>query len=146
MHEQGLRELLATPPYNSMSDADAASALNAPLTSVLSEPVLVTSRKLYGSLGVTAAETILEKLEATATTNAMIRRVLQWLNPSEQGVDITSNITRTQIDALVSTGVLTSAEGASIKAIGEETISVGHSLGLFDAGDTITAEQISALR
>lgn len=146
MHEQGLRELLQTPPYDSMSDADVAAALNATSTVVAAGPIQVTSRKLYGELGVSAAETILEKLEAASATNAMIKRVLHWLDPSEEGVDITNQITRNQVDALVAANVLTSGEGAAVKAIGEETVTYAQTLGLASAGDTVTAEQIASLR
>lgn len=146
MHEQGLRELLQTDPYASQTDAQVASALNATSQHVVDTPTLITSRTLYADLGPTAAETILQKLEAASASNAVVKRVLGWLLPSESGVDIAHSATRGQIDALVQEGVLTSGEGSAIKALGEVTKSLGESLGMLVHGETVTESQIAALR
>lgn len=146
MHEQGLRELLKQPPYSGMTDAAVASDLNATSVVVKAGPIFVTARTLYGDLGPTAAETILQKLEAASSSNAVVKRVNAWLLPSEAGVDVTNVSTREQLDGLAVAGVLTSGEAASIKALGEAVLSKGEQLGLLGAGESITAVQIAGLR
>lgn len=146
MHEQKVRELLQTPPYNSQSDADVAAALNATSNHVNTTPIFITSRTLYKDLGPTTAETILQKLETASATNAVVKRVLAWLLPSEAGIDVTHENTRSQIDGLVSAGVLTSQEGSSIKSLGEVTLSLGQTLGALGDGETINASQVASLR
>lgn len=146
MHEQGIRSLLKTEPYASQTDSQVATALNATSQHVLSQPYLITSRTLYADLGATDAETILQKLEAASASNPVVKRVLGWLLPSEAGVDITHPGTRGQIDALVAAGVLSSEEGSQVKAIGEESKSLGQTLGLLGSGESITANQIADLR
>lgn len=146
MHEQGIRDLLKTAPYNTQSNDEVAAALNVTSQHVLSRPYFITSRTLYADLGPTDAETILQKLEAASASNPVVKRVLGWLLPSEAGVDITHPGTRGQLDALVAAGVLSSGEGSALKAIGEESKSLGQTLGLLGAGETITANQIADLR
>lgn len=146
MHEQGLRELLKQPPYTTMTDQQVSDDLNQSVAVINSASVFVTARTLYAELGPVAAETILAKLEAASASNAIVKRVNAWLLPSEAGVDLANASTRGQLDALAQAGVLTSDEAASVKALGESLVSKGEQLGLLGAGESITAQQITALR
>lgn len=146
MHEQGIRSLLQAEPYKSQTDFQVTTTLNATSSVVALESKLITSRTLYADLGPAAAETILQKLEAASAANPVVKRVLGWLLPSEAGVDITHSSTRDQIDELVSASVLSVAEGAALKGLGEVSRSYGESLGLLGPGESITAAQIAALR
>ena len=146
MHEQAIRDLLKAEPYSSMTDAAVAADLNATSSVVKQGPIFVTARTLYGDLGPAAAETILQKLEAASASNAVVKRVNAWLLPSEAGVDVTNASTREQLDALAGGGVLTAGEAAAIKALGESVQSKGEQLGLLGAGETITSQQVAALR
>ncbi len=146
MHEQGIRSLLQTEPYKSQTDSQVATTLNATSSVVAPGSKLITSRTLYADLGPAAAETILQKLEAAGAANPVVKRVLGWLLPSEAGVDITHSSTRDQIDALVSASVLSLSEGAALKGLGEVSRSYGESLGLLGHGESISANEIAALR
>lgn len=87
--------------------------------------------KFYTALGIftafpsaEAAETCLQKLEAIAEQNPVVKRIVQWLQPGTSGVNFGDVKLRTALDAMV--GVLTQEEVDALKSLAEikETVTV----------------------
>jgi hypothetical protein len=119
--------------YAAMTAEHAAENLNtADRTRVIAE-TFVNAKTLYSRLGAVAAETVIQKLEAGAASDSpfapVLKRAVQWILPSEEGIDVGNAVTRGLLDQLAGP-LLTAEEAAAIKAIAEETVSRATELGL----------------
>lgn len=91
---------------------------------------------------VPAGATILDKLEAAATTIPDVKWAMKFLQ-TETGIDVGHATTRAQIDALVSAGILAETEGAALKNLALKACSRAKIAGF----GTVTAGDVSrALR
>ena len=128
-----LRSELADDPlsrgYSSMTDDQVASSLNAKDRNIV-QPTLVTAKELMAMVDPTTAASILQKLEAEAANNAVVKWIMSFITGGGDGIDLGHANTRAQIDALVAAGVLTATEGASLKALAQRTVSRAEELGL----------------
>lgn len=70
------------------------------------------------------AEACLQKLEAVAESNAVLKRILKWIAPGAKGLDFGNTSVRGQLDALQAAGVLTETECSTLKSLGERKISI----------------------
>ena len=136
-----LQELLAThsDALAGMTPAQKAEYLNTTTTTrVKPQETLIRLRTLYGnaSIGPIVAETIMSKLGAVASSQSamapIIATVIGWLRGTGEtdGVDIANQNTRDMLDSLETSGVLTNAEVASLKALGEDTLTLVEAAGL----------------
>lgn len=73
-----------------------------------------------------AGEACLEKIEAAALSNPLVKRIIGWIKPPADGIDLGDPDIRNSIDVLCAAGVLTTAERDTLKSGGERapTISV----------------------
>lgn len=87
--------------------------------------------RFYTALGIftafssaEAAETCLQKLEAIAEQNPVVKRIVQWLQPGTSGVNFGDLKLRAALDSMV--GVLTQEEVDALKSLAEvkETVTV----------------------
>ncbi|QNN24351.1 hypothetical protein HED60_19425 [Planctomycetales bacterium ZRK34] len=129
-----LRDELTNDPlevgYASMTDAEAATALNLPdRTRVISRRI--TSLTILSELGADAAE-MLERVATAAQTNKAVAIALQALQSYSDGggIDIGNDVTRSTIDTLLAAEVLSDDEANALKAMATETISRATELGL----------------
>ena len=146
MHEQGIRELLKSSPYSTMSDAEVVADLTQSMSVVSSVPVWVTSRTLYAELDPEVAEAILQKLEAAKAVSPVVARVLTWMQPSESGIDVTNAHTISHMGELVTQNILSQQEVDEILVLGLVSKSRGELLGVLGHGEMVTEGLISALR
>lgn len=127
-----LREELDTDPlgrgYSSLSDQDAAASLNAPNRAAIRE-TFVSHRTLLARLDPAVAAGILDALEAAAASIPTVKWVMFSIK-GETGIDLGHDNTRAQVDALVAGSVLSTEEGAALKALAERTVSRAAELGL----------------
>lgn len=119
--------------YSAMTAEQVAASLNAVNRTRVIPEAFVNAKSLYSSLGAAAAETVIQKLEAGASGDSplapVLKRAVQWILPSEQGIDLGNAVTRGLLDQL-SGPLLTAEEVAAIKAIAEEAVSRAQELGL----------------
>lgn len=83
--------------------------------------------RLIGELGVLDlfedpedGETVMQKLEAVAQSNALVARALKWMQPLAPGLPIGKVSVRTMLDQLHAAGVFTDVEHATLKRAGEQ--------------------------
>jgi hypothetical protein len=127
---------ITLPQYTALSDSDAADALNAQTLDVLTS-YRVTIRTLFAEIGPAPTGTMVAKLEAAAAAgNKVVALALDMLKTYETdgGLDIGHAATRAAIDGLVTAGVLTADEGASVKALAVRKTSRREQLGLPPVG------------
>ena len=143
-----LKDELALPAYDGLTDAEAAAALNELTVPVLTQR-WVSARTLYDELGPTVAESILGKIDAAAGAgSATMRRVAGWLNePSGQypGIDVGSAKVQAMIDSLAGT-LLTEAEADAVKGLGITMISRADELGIIGRTETLEEKHIRKAR
>lgn len=96
-------------------DAAIAEALNAPTETRIVE-TRITDLSLMDALGVTQANTILDKLALAAESNSAIRRATKAIE-SDRGIDLGNDEVRGMIDQLSAGGVLSADEAAALKAL-----------------------------
>lgn len=82
----------------------------------------VTTRTVLAELGATAGAAILDKLQAASASSSPVRWMMTFL-AQDSGIDIGNVQTQASIDGLITAGVLTSAEGASLKNMALKTCS-----------------------
>ena len=97
-------------------------------------------RELMDVMDPVMAASILDKLEAAAATNSVVKWVLYSIK-GDAGIDLSRPNARAQIDALVAAGVLTASEAAALKALAERQGSRAELL--FGIGTVVTAEDVS---
>lgn len=117
--------------YSSMTDDQVAASLNAK-DRVVVEQTFVTAKDLMARMDPSVAATILQKLEAEAANNPVVKWIMSFITGGGEGIDLGHVNTRAQIDALVAGGVLAPTEGASLKALAERTVSRAEELGLLE--------------
>lgn len=103
------------------SDDDVAAILNDKQFTAIQERY-VTARTVLAELGATAGATILDKLQAASASSGPVRWMMTFL-AQDSGIDIGNVQTQASIDGLITAGVLTSAEGASLKNMALKTCS-----------------------
>lgn len=136
-----LRPELSKPEYAGLTDAEAVAVLNAP-TVARPRQCIVTTRTLMADLGLDVADRILTALEAAATQNRALNRVLILLSPAEGGVDIGHRETRKQIETLAAAGVLQRNDADALLALGIEMISPAAAIGC----GVVTEADVHAVR
>lgn len=81
---------------------------------------LINERTIYAELGPALAEAILTKLQTVADAgDAAMGRIVRWLDPARQGVDIASPLMLASLAALVAGGVLEQSEADALLAMAE---------------------------
>lgn len=126
MTDQALHDLIfADATAKAMADAgnDAGAATRAAAIAP-KEPFSfhVTEKGVFAAFANPVdGETVLQKLESAGQSNAVVKRALGWLKPSETGLDIGHPSTRAMIDTLVTATVLTQTEANTIKALAERS-------------------------
>jgi len=121
--------------YAEMADQQAADALNAPTQTV---PIhrRVNERDVLAEWGNPAeAEAFLQKLEAVSSTNAVVKRVLRWFTPNQEGIDAGHPATHAMIDSLVGVASITAEEVVKFKSMAVQQVSRASVLGLGTVGD-----------
>lgn len=90
---------------------------------------LSTARTLYWKLGPSLAETILTKLESAIENPPsgaealvpILKRIMPWLIPSNEGVDMGTTEARTLLDMFQVTNILSFEEVSALKSLSEIT-------------------------
>lgn len=130
-----LRSEIANDPlgrgYASMTDEQVAASLNN-LDRPVTRPTPVTAKSLMALLDPATAATILDKLEAAASSNSAVKWILSFIQGDAEGVDLGHPNTRAQIDALAVAGVLTADEASLLKSLADSLVSRAEELGLPD--------------
>lgn len=100
---------------------EAASWLNEQLafTEVVSH--FITARGVLAALGATQGAAFLDTLEQVAQTNSPVKWALRFLQSSE-GLDIGSDVTRAQLDALVAANLVNAQDANKLKALAEKSV------------------------
>jgi hypothetical protein len=116
--------------YAGMTDVQVAESLGtADRTEVAGRRV--DERAILGEFATPAAgEAFLQKLEVIAGSDDLVARVLRWMRPSEEGVDVGHPATREMLDSLVGSAGVTAEEVAAVKAMAERPISRSEELKL----------------
>jgi len=104
--------------YASMTDQQIADSLTQTIDRTIVESKTLGALGIMREVGPTAGAAILDKLEAAAATDSRLKWFMKELTTN--GVDIGNPVTRATIDSLVSAGVITAAEGVSLKEIPEK--------------------------
>ena len=116
--------------YAGMNDVQVAESLGAADRSEVTSR-RVDERAILGEFATPAAgEAFLQKLETIAGTDDLVARVLRWMRPSEEGIDVGHPITRQMLDSLVGSAGVTEEEVAAVKAMAQRPISRSEELGL----------------
>ena len=110
---------------DSGNDAGCATAIKDDLPSeVVPESFFTELSILSAFANPMDAEVCLQKLEAVAESNAILKRILKWIAPGAKGLDFGNASVRGQLDALQAAGVLTETECSTLKSLGERKISI----------------------
>lgn len=80
--------------------------------------ILNRQRTVMAELGPDVGASILDKLEVVSSTVSAVKWAMYGIK-SDSGIDVGHPATRSKIDALVASGVLTAAEGAQLKSLAE---------------------------
>jgi hypothetical protein len=127
-----LQTELSTDPlargYATMNADQTLASLTAVNRPMVIERV-ITDRTLYSALGPAEAEAILTKLATAGASDATVNRALGWISQRD-GFNIGDPVAQAMVDQLVTNGVFTAAEGASIKGLAIVTKSRADELGL----------------
>lgn len=98
------------------------------------------SEAFYTELGIIAAfddpvagETLLQTLEAIGNSNAVVKRMLKWIQPGAPGIDFANSAVRANITALKDANALTTSQANTLLGLGLEKVK-------------ITPEQIAGIR
>jgi hypothetical protein len=109
-------------PANDVAAAAMASTLL---------PKQVAEGSRYTELGIIAAfadpaagETVLQTLEAAATQDPLLARMLGWLAPGMPGLDFGNAALRAAINAYHAAEVLTTTQRDTLLALGERAVTV----------------------
>jgi len=82
----------------------------------------ITARDVYTACGSVDGEMVLQALEGAASGNAVVTRVLNWLNPgADQGIDICDSEAQAVMQSLVGVGGVTQAMIDNVIALSTET-------------------------
>lgn len=129
-----LWNLICEEPYASLSDEDCAAACNDGVGTyavTVIEPTKIDELDVLGAFADPAdGEALLQKLEAVAESNAVVKRALKNLPQGEGGVDVGHSLVRATLDALVGTAGITQEEIDAIKSLAETKRSPAANVGL----------------
>jgi len=128
-----LKAVLQEPAYVTLTDANAATALNVADLTVTFENH-INAKGLMAELGGVIGATILDKLETVAVNSPPVKWVMKSIDGGD-GVDVGHAETRAMLDSLV--GVLTQAEVDAVKALGEKTVSRSEDEGFGEVSEQI---------
>ena len=132
-----LTEELANDPlgigYESMTDGELEASLNAKTRSRIVSR-FITARTILAECADGA--TILDKLEAAASVSSPVKWAMRFLT-QEGGLDVGHPNTLAMIGQLVAGGVLTQAEGDSLKVLPVQVCSRAEELGVSAIGADI---------
>ncbi len=78
----------------------------------------INERTILALFGPEEGEAVLQALSAAATQQPVLQRILRWMQPSEQGIDVGHTATRAMIDSLTP-AVLSVEQAAALKAQAE---------------------------
>ena len=131
-----LKTELADAKYLAMTNQEVADSLNLPDPAIL-DTRLVNFRAILAE--VTDGGMVLDAIETAASASPDIKWALYGIK--SDGIDIGHPKTQVQVDALVAGNVLTSAQGAELKAMAP-ILSRGQQLGL----GPVSADQIQVVR
>jgi hypothetical protein len=128
------------------SDSDVADALNAPTQTALNSK-FINKVNIYAALGFADGLALMATLKSLAAssdpaTSLQFAEIIDLLKPESAGIDIGFAETRTVIDQLATSGVVTTDVATKIKALGE--IQVG--LAEATLGATVTAADVAMSR
>lgn len=111
--------------------ADAGNDVGCAIEIIIDLPTEVVPESFFTELSILSAfanpmdaEVCLQKLEAVAESNAILKRILKWIAPGAKGLDFGNASVRGQLDALQAAGVLTETECSTLKSLGERKISI----------------------
>lgn len=98
------------------------------------QPVWVKVRTLYAHalFGPEKTETIMAKIAKAGETLAVAKRVLGWLDSTEDtgGLDMACAATQDALKLFANLGILTDEEAAALGELGYETVSLAEAYGL----------------
>jgi len=121
--------------YSQMTDQEVADSLNAKIRSKIVNR-MVNERSVLAEFSTPlAAETFLQKLEAIATQNPIIKRAIRWMTPDQDGIDVGHPSTIDMINELVTAYVLTQNEADEFLNMAKQLCSRSEELGLGVVGD-----------
>lgn len=114
-----LKSLIDSEPSNAeKSNEEIQAWLNE--GSGIFDELLINERGLYAALGPTMAEGILQVLEAVSESNAVVKRALKWLEPSQGGLDLGSVHVRSMVEQLQQGGLLTTEQASALLSMPRE--------------------------
>lgn len=114
--------------YATMTDAEAANALNTPSRTIVVE-TYANAKTVLSTLGAAAGAAFLDALEAAAATNSAVKWAMSFIT-SEAGINVGDAETRSMLVQLASSGVLDSGSVSIVKALAERQVSRAVELGL----------------
>jgi hypothetical protein len=107
------------------NDSGALAAIKPDLpTEVVEESFFTELSILSAFSNPMDAETCLQKLETTAESNPILKRVLKWIAPGAKGLDFGNASVRAQLDYLHGVGILNDNELSVLKGLGEQKVLV----------------------
>jgi len=132
--------------YATMTVDEAVASLNASnRTEIYSRRVDERDVVREWPAGAASSDSFLRKVEAIAAAepNTYLARVINWLRPSEGGINAGDARTRASLDTLVGVGGITAEEVAMMKALAERIVSRAAELGLgiVTRGDVLRYKQ-----
>ena len=118
----------AHPEWNELTSGEVAEAANTPSVTRLRSQ-WITERRLFALFAPERAEAILQGFEAAAQVDPIAARALRWIR-SENGVDVGEPASQALLDTWAAAGICTVEEAATLKALGQETVSPAQAAGL----------------
>ena len=114
--------------YASLSDIDAAAAINSKNRSTVVEH-FVNAKGILAELGAVAGAAFLDALDATAVSNSAVKWAMNFIR-SDSGIDVGNIETRNMLDSLAAANILDPVSVSKIKDLAVKNISRAEELGL----------------
>jgi hypothetical protein len=122
MPTQSLTDYLAAhPECATLEDSDVANLINAPTETVYVETMRF-NRSIVAALGTQDGMAFIMALRNASEANPLIAMALEWLKPSEGGVDLGHITTHEMLAVLVGAGILQQASVDRLKALAERSV------------------------
>ncbi len=129
--------ILADPTAKALALAGNDSGVAARMAAILPPaivPTFATERKVYDALAPADALAVMQGLKAVAAgnpsatppvaPNPVVAKTLEWMAPSEGGVDVGNASVRGMLDQLAAAGALAPASVATLKALAQQPAAV----------------------
>ena len=101
-------------------------------------PYKITELGIYNTFGdPMLAEIFLQKMEAIAEQNPVVKRMFKWIGPGSDGLDVGNPMVRASLDGLVGIGGVTQEEVDHLKDDAEKQISRAEEIGAVDIGEDV---------